>query len=318
MKNSTIYKRKFDVSVLVLSYHPDFEKEKQTILSILLQKGISFEIIIADDGSEINYEQELKQLFESYEFTDYKLVMNKENQGTIANYISGLNEAEGEYAKAISPGDYLTGETVLKDWVSFARQEGIDWSFSEAIYYQTENNNEQLVTKAAFPIYTKPYFQHNTKKARWNYVVLDDAAHGCTMIGKTELQLKYAKELLKNGCKYGEDYMFRLMMFDGICGSYYPQGTVFYECTTGISSGKNKKWTDILFQEYQIMNRIMMDRSEKDPLQIKIAKLSIRKTSAFAMIFVRGKLRRYLKLKLHPRVFEFDFQGTEEWRKQCR
>ena len=176
---------KYDVSVVVLSYHPEFAKEKQTILSAIYQKGISVQIIVADDGSEKNYRQELEELFSARGFVDYKLVMNEKNQGTIANYISALRAAEGEYTKAISPGDYLTGETVLRDWINYLRKEKTDWSFSEAIYYLTENGKDQSLAKAAFPVYTDPYFRHDIRKARWNYVVLDDAAHGCTMLGKT-------------------------------------------------------------------------------------------------------------------------------------
>ena len=43
-------KSKVAVSVLVITYNPKKEKLMQTLNSILLQKGIKFEIVIADDG----------------------------------------------------------------------------------------------------------------------------------------------------------------------------------------------------------------------------------------------------------------------------
>ena len=40
-----------DFSVIVLNYHPDKDKLFATLRSILCQKDVSFEIILADDGS---------------------------------------------------------------------------------------------------------------------------------------------------------------------------------------------------------------------------------------------------------------------------
>ena len=308
-------RKQYDVSVIVLSYHPDAAQERKTLLSILKQKGISFEIIIADDGSEKNNRDEIVSLFEAHGFSDYTLVMNKENKGTIANLYSGLEAAKGEYTKCISPGDFLAGETVLKDWIAFIRKEGTEWSFSEAVFYQEENGTEQPVQKPSFPVWVSPYLENDREKARWNYVILDDIAYGCVMIAKTGLMVKYTKELLDNGCRYAEDYMFRIMMFDGVFGSYYPEGTVFYESGTGISSGKSKKWMQILADEYQIMSRIIMERETEDPFKRKMARMVHRKVTMIAMIFVPGTFRRFVKVSLRPRIFDFDFKATEAWRR---
>ena len=310
--------KQYDISVIVLSYHPDSDQEKRTLLSILLQEGVSFEIIIADDGSEENNREEILRLFESCRFTDYTLVMNAENKGTIANLYSGLRKAKGEYTKCISPGDYLTGPTVLKDWLEFIRKAGTEWSFSEAVFYREENGEERPVRMPAFPVYIKPYTRNDTRKARWNYVIIDDVAYGCVMLGKTGLFLKYTEELMNNGCKYAEDYMFRIMMFDGVFGSYYPAGTVFYETGTGISSGKNAKWIKILADEYQIMSRIIMSRDTTDPFRVTMARMVHRKVTMIAMIFVPGTFRRFMKLKYRPRMFAFDFAATEKWRRALR
>ena len=42
--------KEFDFGVVVCCYNPDFEKLKKTIISIVNQKDVSFEIIISDDG----------------------------------------------------------------------------------------------------------------------------------------------------------------------------------------------------------------------------------------------------------------------------
>ena len=308
----------YDLSVIVLTYHSDFDKLKRTLLSLIFQKNVSMEIIVADDGSAENHRDKVTELFERHGFTDYKLVMNTQNQGTIRNFLSGIDTADGEFAKAISPGDFLASDDALCGWVRFMRQKGCEWSFSEIVNYIALNGGEVLASEIAQPVYIKPYIDENRSQARWNYVVLDDAAPGCAFMGKTQLKKRYAEELASAGNKYAEDLIFRMMMFDGVCGGYYPAATVFYEYGTGISTGKNKTWASRIFGEYLRMNELLAQRPNPDAFQRKMLKYTKRKTSAFAMIFVPGKLRRFLKLHLCPRRFPVALADSEEWREKCR
>ena len=86
----------YSVSVVVVTYNPSWDKEKETLDSILKQKGISIEIIIADDGSKENNFSLVKEYFEKNEFNDYKLVFNPVNKGTVYNTYSGLLADEGK------------------------------------------------------------------------------------------------------------------------------------------------------------------------------------------------------------------------------
>ena len=52
-----------DVSVVVLTYNPDLRGLKRTLRSVMLQTGVNFEIIIADDGSSDNLSEEIKAFF---------------------------------------------------------------------------------------------------------------------------------------------------------------------------------------------------------------------------------------------------------------
>ena len=171
---------------------------------------------------------------------------------------------------------------------------------------------------SVLPVYTAPYLKGDEEKARWNYVVLDDAAHGSAMLSKTAILLKYLRELKEQGCIYSEDMMYRVMIFDGIFGGYYPQATVFYEYGMGISTGKNKEWADKLFQDYLKVNQIICNRKQKDRMQQKMTVYARRKTSAFAMIFVPGKLWRWFRVNYWPRRYRVDFDESKNWRKLCR
>ena len=43
-----------EVSVIIISYNPVWEKFENTLLSVVMQKRITMEIILSDDGSAQN------------------------------------------------------------------------------------------------------------------------------------------------------------------------------------------------------------------------------------------------------------------------
>ena len=61
-------------SVIIVTFNQNLGRILKTLDSILIQKDISFEIIICDDGSENCYEKELRSYFSSRGFGDYNLV----------------------------------------------------------------------------------------------------------------------------------------------------------------------------------------------------------------------------------------------------
>ena len=87
-----------DFSVIVCCYDPDIEQLKNTISSILNQKKITFEIIICDDGSKIDYLDIIKEWILSLNLNIvFKYSFLKENKGTIINYLEGIKKADGKY-----------------------------------------------------------------------------------------------------------------------------------------------------------------------------------------------------------------------------
>ena len=61
-------KRGIIVSVLLVTYNADWNKLKQTIESIIAQKDVSFELIIADDGSKIRWDEQIQELCKEHGF----------------------------------------------------------------------------------------------------------------------------------------------------------------------------------------------------------------------------------------------------------
>ena len=150
-----------DISIIIVTYNSSWLDLKETIDSIIEQEEISFEIIIADDGSEDNQEGKIKNYFLNKQITNYKLILNKENKGTVCNLFSGLQLAQGEYIKDISPGDLLVGKSTLKNWINFLKSNKLEWAFSDAIYYRKKNEEKIFISIDAHPNDMVPYVDCN-------------------------------------------------------------------------------------------------------------------------------------------------------------
>ena len=290
---------KYEITVLLSVYNSDFPRIKRTIESILIQKDISVQIVVADDGSENNYQKKIEELFEKNNFCDYKLVLNKENQGTVKNYITGLNVADGEYLKGISPGDYLYDNQVLKDWVDFLKASGKKWSFSDAIYYDHETG--LCISTAAYPDNIKVYSQGDSINQRWNYVVVHDRALGAAILSSTDIQKQYITKIAEKGIVYGEDNMWRLMMFDDIVGSFYEKPTIYYEYGCGVSTTKNQDWFLKIRRDDQLTRDIMLETNNPVSFQIKMMKSIDPGRSLMKKIITKGLLTYRIKRKMNPR-----------------
>ena len=292
----------FEVSLLVIQYNASFSRIKKTLESILHQEKIHYEIIITDDGSKNNYADEIKELFNNYCFTDYKLVMNPINRGTVSNYNSGLAVVEGEYIKCISPGDCLYDNSTLKGWVDFIRSSGKEWSFSDAVYYDADTGNK--VSSLAHPQIIEPFISGKEKDMRWNYLVLRDIALGAAMISSAKIQRVYCERIEKAGVVFAEDNMWRLMMFDGVVPAFYSKPTILYEFGHGISTGSDMIWRQRLAADWEKTDDIMKRVENPDGFQKKILKHMKAERNIFKKILTKGKIKQKLIQTLHPRMTE--------------
>lgn len=97
---------------------------------------MEFEIIISDDGSEINNFDKIKKYFSDKNYCKYKLIENKTNNGTVKNCLIGSLCAIGEYLFLTSPGDLLFDQEVLKDFYNFAKSKNSKIVFGDYVGYQ--------------------------------------------------------------------------------------------------------------------------------------------------------------------------------------
>ena len=244
---------RFNISVLVCSYNPNYEKMIETLNSIILQINIKFQIVVADDGSKEDYFDNIEKFFREKSFNDYKLVKNDKNQGTVLNVISGVMVCDGEYIKPISPGDFLHNENVLFDWYNYSKNKNYGLVGSNYVCYNYDKNNKfQVISNLANP----QVIYKNTENLTRAYVLFDNIFLGAATLVKKELLVKYL-DLMKNKVIYAEDNVYRIMAFCNEKVGFYNKETIFYEFGTGVSTSSNIEWKNKIRNDWENTNKII-------------------------------------------------------------
>lgn len=232
-------------SVLVLTYNSAWDKTRQTIYSILVQKNVDFELVVADDGSEENNYDKIKKYIESFGFTDYFLVENKQNKGTVKNILSGLAFCHGEYIKPISPGDFLYDENILQKTQECIINRNAAVFFERACYYSIKDDSPFVFLDKANPHDVRPYLMDDYTKIKRNYLAYSDLILGASAIYKTSVFRAYLSKV-SDYIKYAEDNTIIYMLAHGERVEFLSeiQYGVWYEYMSGISMGNNSAWQE--------------------------------------------------------------------------
>lgn len=286
------------VSVIVLLYNSSFDTIQETLLSILNQKDIVQQIIVADDGSKVDYFKEVDKLFKERNFTNYKFSKNKINQGTCINYYNALLKANGEYVKPLSPGDYLYNETTLIDWYNFVKENEIKISFGKAIYFVRINEKVQvIVRKCTQPALSSFYKIENYKRnaAIIDNLILCDCVLGASYFCQTKILLEYISEILGK-IRLCEDFAYRLMLLDGFKIIYYDSPVIYYSFGSGVTHKKDSKGINVLYYDEIAFDLLLKDRVSNSSIGNKVKIYVNRKSS-------NRHINRLLSFLIFPKAF---------------
>ena len=305
-------KNHYQVSLLIGTYNPDYNKLFVTINSGLIQKNIDLQIVISDDGSNSFEPDRIIKYFEYKQFHNYVIVSLANNGGTTRNYNNGLKYCNGEYTKLISPGDYLCGEDCLSSWYEFIKKENAIVSFSDCIHYYYDNDEVKTLSVKANPQNIKNFY-----KGSWayNYLVFDDIVTGACTLAKTELLRKYS-ELLLGKVIYAEDNIYRLMAYNNEPACYFDNDTVLYEHGSGVSTNGNQEWLDKIFADYVAADSIMLKWNNDSVVARQFSKIAhirtekrviLRKFKVLIFLLSSGKIKFVLKRKFRPRFTNMSF-----------
>lgn len=248
----------YDISVCVLSYCPDYKKLFTTLTSIVRQRGCSYEIIIADDGTPDFHQEEIEVWLDKHGVQDYCIVHNNENKGTVCNLLNACLVARGKYVKPISMGDYLYADTVLTEMIHFMEREGYRIAFGRSCYYKEQNGTYYIYDRMQ-PFQQRPYREHDFSAAKEAYLVCQDYACGASFIGERDLMSAYI-QLIRGRVLYVEDSAYVIMVADGIHLGFWDHNFIWYECSDGISNNPSEKWKKHLRQDINATLAIIAER----------------------------------------------------------
>ena len=304
-------KAPLSVSVIVLVYNADKAKLNMTLRSILRQRNIDFEIIIADDGSTERLDSEMISLFNECGFENYSFTSHTENMGTCKNLFAALELVKSPLVKAISPGDALYDENTLSAWAEFMNKSDCDASFGKAVYYAEVEGETRIIKTAGAPKYPELYKEGRRKSLFVDYLLANDTILGASLMMKTEV-IKHYLSLFVDRVKYAEDYMLRLAIFENKKVCCFPQNAIFYEYGLGISTAKSQKWAELLHKDFTASDALLLENCERvDAIAKRYARYLEGKKNGASL----GKLTKLLSFpsllyyRIKPR---FSFGQTPE------
>lgn len=245
---------KVECSVLVCTYRPVWDKLRLTLKSILMQESCNIKIIVTDDGSNENHFAKVRAYMAEHSFMNYELVSSTKNYGTVRNIQQGMDYCEGEFVKLISPGDFLHGRYVLREWIDFMHEHNdCILSFCDAIYYHRENGNITATREFAHPQWACEFKEGTPLQ---EYLLCNDTVSGAATMLKREAWIVYL-EMIVGKIIYTEDYAYRLMMYRGEKISHIPKNFLLYEFGTGISTCGNDLWNERIRNDFKVSNDII-------------------------------------------------------------
>lgn len=237
-------------SVLILTYNTDYRRIILSIESVLRQNFSNYEIIIADDASENNHFADIQNYFKEKNFTDYTLIKNDTNLGTVINFYNAIKKAKGKYIKGLGAGDLLYDNNTLMEMYNFLHSNNYKCCFGRLSSFYTRNRK---IIKSGFsaPEDLDIYRSNNipVKLILFNLVNSHDWISGSTMFFDREYMLKYIKELIGR-VKYTEDLVQILIYLDKGRIYYFDKYVIWYEQGAGISTGKSIKWKHIIQKDF--------------------------------------------------------------------
>ena len=281
----------YDFTVLVVTYYSDREKLLETLNSIVAQKDVSFEIVIADDGSDVFYRQDICDFMAERGFTHYQIVENAENHGTVCNLLSGLEVSRGKYVKTISPGDYLYDDHTLSKLCSFMQEHDAKVLFADLVYYSYEDGRLTIYPHRdpwddSIYLPDRPYSQ---KKVLKHELVYSDTICGAGTAFETELFRSQLKRL-EGTVIYAEDAVIQLMALQGHRVWKYPGIMVWYEYGSGISTNSELGFGQKITQDFYNFTKWLTEHYGEEPY--------VRRAWKKWQILIQNDRKKYLQLRL--------------------
>ena len=306
----------FDMSVIVVTYNSSFEELKKTLKSILIQRDVSVQIIICDDGSIENNENKIIDFFTCANYNDYVLVMNEINEGTVRNIRSGLAFVKSEIVKILSPKDYLYDYNTLNKIVKIFKNNEIDILEADGVYYNNDSNNIKVLNLANPQKEINKSGLLNKNKVLKQLIKYKDWFLGATTFYKTKLFCNLIDELIVAKIVYCEDLSSGLVAVKKGNIYYLKENVVWYNYGSGISTKKDEFSSSIMkndeaeFFIHYLPHRYksyVVNQAKKLTMRLREKNRIIRKTKVMLFhgyYYFYYKIKHSMKRKIE--IMDFD------------
>ena len=229
------------VSIIVLTYHPDREKLLRTLCAAAAQNIPKLEIIVSDDGTPDADFSWLPDFFQAHGIRNYKILQNPRNKGTVQNCLSAVRAARGKYVFLTSPGDLLFDENVLADFWRFAEENRCDACFGNALFYSAEGS-PRLTREVCSPPRPRLYAPGTAPATRKAAFFGGDWIIGAVYFRSREFALTYLEAISDTSVYMEDTTSTAFALADGRDLLYFDRNMVWYEDGTGMSTGKSELW----------------------------------------------------------------------------
>lgn len=305
-----------DLTVCFATYNPNWEKMRASLVSLLRQKHIRFEIIITDDGSESKEcLEKAVELFYQFRFDDYTILNNECNRGTVWNVFTAYQKARGFFIRGLSPGDLLPSVISLSELVDGALGEERYLAFGDSIYYCMVDKTVNILRLRNAPPVLFPYRKNDGYLMRLSYLLCGNLICAANMLlFNADLVVEYLGEIAGR-VTYAEDNIYRMMMFDGILFFYISCVSCFYEYGYGVSTSHKKQWSTLLQKDLNAANDIMIEW-ESDDCIAKRFQISVRLQKENRQYVYRAYKYLHLPTLILKLLSTFFFCKTRECKKE--
>ncbi len=240
----------FEITVIIASYNFNYQKLMSTLKSVVMQRDVDLEIIIADDGSQDADYSEAERYIHEIGYESFFIVKNKVNQGTVKNLLSGLKRARGKYVYMTFPGDILFDDLVLHDFYEYAEENNSKVLFGDAVYYSNDDELRLYTDKSA-PLRPFCYIPERNRNFKKTAFYFGGYILGASFFRETETAKRYFS-MIEDCCKYAEDNTTTaFMLADGIDVEYFSRNMIWYEYSGDISSSKENEWREVLEADFK-------------------------------------------------------------------
>lgn len=259
-------------SVIVVTYNADLSKLWFTLNSVLAQNFEDYEIVISDDGSKENHFTEITEYFVKKGFTEYTLVANGVNQGTVKNLIAGLSAAKGKYVRDFGPGDAFYCEDTMQHLYDFMETNSYEACFGRLKGYHMAADGTPEFKSFYHPMDLDAY-RKGGKRILKNLILYSDHVSGAATCYTRDYYLEYLNRL-KDVVIYEEDIFQVLAALEGRRLQLLDENIVWYEVGEGTSTQKHSRFEELLRQDVANFYEMLAAQFPDDPYVKKRKKLS--------------------------------------------